>query len=118
MEKGYTTTYFNRRRYIPEIQNTNFMVKEFGKRTAMNAPIQGTAADIMKLAMIAVDKKLKQNNLKSKLVAQVHDELIVDATRDELFTVMDILKETMSSVVNIGVLLDVDVEVGANWNLK
>ena len=118
MEKGYTTTYFNRRRYIPEIQNTNFMVKEFGKRTAMNAPIQGTAADIMKLAMIAVDKKLKQNNLKSKLVAQVHDELIVDATRDELFIVMDILKETMSSVVNIGVLLDVDVEVGANWNLK
>ncbi len=118
MEKGYTATYFNRRRYIPEIQNSNFMIKEFGKRTAMNAPIQGTAADIMKLAMIAVDKKIKENNLNSKMVAQVHDELIIDATRDELFTVIDILKETMSQVVNIGVNLDVDVEVGANWNLK
>ena len=118
METGYTKTLFNRRRYIPEIKNSNYNIQEFGKRTSMNAPIQGTAADIMKYAMIAVQKKLKELNLKSKMVAQVHDELIIDCVKEEVEIVSKILKETMSSVVDINVLLDVDVETGTNWNLK
>ena len=84
----------------------------------MNAPIQGTAADIMKYAMIAVQNKIKELNLKSKMVAQVHDELIIDCVKEEVEIVSNILKETMSNVVSINVLLDVDVESGTNWNLK
>ncbi len=118
LETGYTETLFNRRRYIPEIQNSNYNIQEFGKRTAMNAPIQGTAADIMKYAMISVQNKLKELNLKSKMVAQVHDELIIDCVKEEVEIVSTILKETMQSVVDINVLLDVDVETGSNWNLK
>ena len=118
METGYTKTLFNRRRYIPEIKNSNYNIQEFGKRTAMNAPIQGTAADIMKYAMIAVQNKIKELNLKSKMVAQVHDELIIDCVKEEVEIISKILKDTMSNVVNINVLLDVDVETGVNWNLK
>ena len=118
METGYTSTMFKRRRYIPEIKNSNYNIQEFGKRTAMNAPIQGTAADIMKYAMIAVQNKIKEQGLKSKMVAQVHDELIIDCVKEEVEFVSKILKETMQSVVDINVLLDVDVETGTNWNLK
>ena len=117
-EQGYVETLFNRRRYIPELKSNNYMVRQFGSRAAMNTPIQGTAADIMKYAMIAVQNKIKELNLKSKMVAQVHDELIIDCVKEEVEIISKILKDTMSNVVNINVLLDVDVETGVNWNLK
>lgn len=117
-EKGYTTTLFMRRRYIPEIKNSNHALREFGKRTAMNAPIQGTAADIMKIAMIKVAEVFEANGLNSKIVAQVHDELIVDVVKSEITIVKELLKETMEKAVNIGIKLAVDVEEGLNWDLK
>ena len=83
-DKGYVETLFNRRRYIPEMNSNNFMVRQFGARVAMNTPIQGTAADIIKIAMNKLYKSLKDNNLKSKLVMQVHDELIVETADNEL----------------------------------
>lgn len=115
---NYTTTIFNRRRYIPEINSPNHALSEFAKRTAMNAPIQGSAADIIKIAMINVDKKIKELGLKSKMVAQVHDELIIDTTSDELEIVKQLLKETMENAVKLKVKLEVDVEYGLNWDLK
>ena len=117
-QNGYTKTIFNRRRYIPEISSTNYMVKELGKRTAMNAPIQGSAADIMKYAMIKVSEEFKKNNLQSKMVAQVHDELIIDCVKEEIEIVKEILRNVMSSAVTINVKLDVDVELGSTWDLK
>lgn len=115
---NYTTTIFNRRRYIPEINSPNHALSEFAKRTAMNAPIQGSAADIIKIAMINVDKKIKELGLKSKMVAQVHDELIIDTAPDELEVVKSLLKETMENAVKLNVKLEVDVEYGLNWDLK
>ena len=115
---NYTTTIFNRRRYIPEINSPNHALSEFAKRTAMNAPIQGSAADIIKIAMINVDKKIKKLGLKSKMVAQVHDELIIDTAPDELEVVKSLLKETMENAVKLNVKLEVDVEYGLNWDLK
>lgn len=117
-EKGYTKTLYNRRRYIPEISSSNHMLREFGKRTAMNAPIQGTAADVIKVAMIAVDKKMSELNLKSKLVAQVHDELIVDCVNEEVETIKTLLKEVMEKVATLNVKLEVSVENGKTWDLK
>lgn len=117
-EDSYTTTIFNRRRYIKEINSSNHQLQEFGKRTAMNAPIQGSAADIIKIAMINVWKKIKNLNLKSKIVAQVHDELIVDVPCEELEIVKKLIKETMESAVNLQVKLIVDVEYGKTWDLK
>lgn len=115
---NYTTTIFNRRRYIPEINSTNHALSEFAKRTAMNSPIQGSAADIIKIAMINVDKKITELGLESKVVAQVHDELIVDTKVEELEIVKKILKETMESSSQLKVKLEVDIEVGSNWDLK
>lgn len=115
---NYTTTIFNRRRYIPEINSSNHALSEFAKRTAMNAPIQGSAADIIKIAMINVEKQIKSKGLKSKIVAQVHDELIVDTPKEELEIVKSLLKETMSQAVNLKVKMEVDVEYGSNWDLK
>ena len=114
-EKGYVETLFNRRRYIPELESKNYMIRQFGNRVAMNTPIQGTAADIMKMAMIKVYKKLKDENLKSKLVLQVHDELIIEATEDEKDIVKDMLKSTMESIVTFSIPLKVEVEEGKNW---
>ena len=94
-QTGYATTILNRRRYIPEINASNFIVRNQGKRFAMNAPIQGSAADIIKVAMVNVYNKLKENNMKSKLILQVHDELIVEATEDELELAEKIVKEEM-----------------------
>lgn len=116
--KGYTTTLFGRRRYIPELVSSNYALKQFGQRTAKNAPIQGSAADIIKLAMVRVDEAIRKNNLKSKMVAQVHDELIIDATVDEIEIIKQILKEEMENVVKLNVQLTVDVEMGHNWDLK
>lgn len=117
-EVGYTTTLYNRRRYMPDINSSNVALRKFSERASMNAPIQGTAADIMKLAMIKVYEALKNANLKSKIVAQVHDELIIDCDFLELDEVTTLVKKTMEEVVNLNVKLSVDVEVGKTWDLK
>lgn len=112
---GYVTTILNRRRYIPEIKSSNFMLRNAGKRAAMNAPIQGSAADIIKIAMINVYKKLEENNLKSKLILQVHDELIVEAVDSEIDIVKKIVKDDMENAVCLDVNLDVDLNIGDSW---
>ncbi|MEG0050538.1 MAG: DNA polymerase I [Terrisporobacter sp.] len=114
-EKGYALTEFKRRRYIPEINSSNFMVRNQGKRFAMNAPIQGTAADIIKIAMVNVYNRLKDENLESKLILQVHDELIVESVSHELDKVSAIVREEMECAVNLQVHLDVDLNVGDSW---
>lgn len=114
-EDGYVTTIFNRRRYIPEIKSSNFMERNRGKRFAMNAPIQGSAADIIKIAMVNVYKKLEEKNLKSKLILQVHDELIVEAIKEELDIVKSIVKDEMENAVLMDVHLDVDLNIGDSW---
>ena len=114
-DNGYVTTILNRRRYIPEIKSSNFMLRNAGKRAAMNAPIQGSAADIIKIAMINVYKKLEENNLKSKLILQVHDELIVEAVDSEIDIVKKIVKEEMENAVCLDVNLDVDLNIGNSW---
>ena len=107
---------FGRRRPIPELKAGNFMQRQFGERVAMNSPIQGTAADIMKIAMINVERELRKNNLKSRIVLQVHDELLVETYKDEISTVQDILVKNMEGAANLHVPLDVDVKEGNNWD--
>lgn len=114
-EKGYVTTYFGRRRYIHEIHDKNRAVKEFGKRAAMNAPIQGTAADIIKLAMIKADEVLTENKMKSQMILQVHDELVFDVYEDELERVQKLMVEAMESVVSWSIPLEVSVDIGDTW---
>lgn len=114
-QNGYITTLLNRRRYIPELKSSNFMLRNAGKRAAMNAPIQGSAADIIKIAMVNVYKKLEEKNLKSKLILQVHDELIVEAYDDELEIVEKIVKEEMENAFSMDVHLDVDLNIGYSW---
>ena len=114
-EKGYVETLYHRRRYIPELQSNNFMVRSFGKRVAMNTPIQGTAADIMKIAMINVFKELKEKNMKSKIVLQVHDEMMIEAPIEEAEKVKELLKRNMENVITLKVPLVVDVIVANNW---
>ena len=114
-EHGYVLTEFNRRRYIPEMKSSNFMVRKQGERFAMNAPIQGSAADIIKIAMVNVYNKLKDENLESKLILQVHDELIVEAVGGELDLATKIVREEMEMAVNLSVKLDVDLNVGDSW---
>ncbi|MGL5821219.1 MAG: DNA polymerase I [Sarcina sp.] len=113
--KGYVKTILNRRRFIPEIAASNKMIKALGERLAMNAPIQGTAADIIKLAMVNVWNKLNEKNLKSKLILQVHDELILNVYNDELEIVKSIVKEEMENVLELSVSLDVDINIGKTW---
>ncbi|MGL5634618.1 MAG: DNA polymerase I [Sarcina sp.] len=113
--KGYVKTILNRRRFIPEIAASNKMIKALGERLAMNAPIQGTAADIIKLAMVNVWNKLNEKNLKSKLILQVHDELILNVYNDELEIVKSIVKEEMENVLELSVPLDVDINIGKTW---
>lgn len=115
-EKGYSVTMFGRRRPIPELTSGNFMQRQFGERVAMNSPIQGSAADIMKIAMINVAKELKEKDLKSKIVLQVHDELLIEAYENEVEQVKDILKRNMEEAAHLNVPLDVDVQVGNNWD--
>ncbi len=114
-KNGYVTTMMHRRRYIPEINASNKVTQAFGKRVAMNTPIQGTAADIIKIAMIKVYNRLKAEKLKSKLILQVHDELIVEAVLDETEKVKQILTEEMCSAVKLKVELKADVSTGENW---
>lgn len=114
-ETGYATTILNRRRYIPEIKASNFIVRNQGKRFAMNAPIQGSAADIIKVAMVNVYNKLKENNMKSRLILQVHDELIVEAVYEELEMAEKIVREEMENAQSMDVKLDVDLNTGDSW---
>lgn len=114
-EDGYTVTMFKRRRPMPELASSNFMQRQFGERAAMNAPIQGTAADIIKIAMLDVYRGLKDANLKSKMILQIHDELIIEAYEDELEQVKEILKEKMEHAVSLAVPMEVDLNVGDNW---
>jgi len=113
---GYVETYFGRRRYIPELASRNFNIRSFGERIALNTPVQGTAADIIKAAMVNVYKTLKSKKMKSKLILQVHDELIIEAYEPELEEVKKMLKEEMENVVdNFKVHLDADVNIGGSW---
>ena len=114
-EKGYSLTAFLRRRPIPELKASQFMQREFGKRVAMNAPIQGTAADIMKIAMINVRDALKKNGLSSEILIQVHDELLLEIKNDEKDEVVKILQTEMENAYKLSVPLSVDLNVGENW---
>ncbi|MBO5754426.1 MAG: DNA polymerase I, partial [Clostridia bacterium] len=114
-ELGYTTTRFGRRRYIPELTSSAFPVRSFGKRVAMNSPIQGSAADIMKIATLRVAKRLKEEIPDAHLVMQVHDELIAEAKREDAARVCAILKEEMEAAASLSVPLTVSTGVGPNW---
>ena len=114
-EKGYAETMFGRRRPVPELSSSNFMQRSFGERMAMNSPIQGTAADIIKIAMIRVKQRLDREQLKSKLILQVHDELLIEAAADEEEYVKTLLAEEMRHAADLAVTLEVDVQSGKNW---
>ncbi len=114
-EKGFAETLFKRRRYLPELTSSNANIRAFGERAAMNTPIQGTAADIIKIAMVKVYNRLKSENMKSKLILQVHDELIVESPGDEAKKAAVILKEEMENAVEMKVMLKADVNVGKSW---
>ena len=114
-EKGYVETLFHRRRYIPELTSNNYMVRQFGARAAMNTPIQGTAADIMKIAMINVFNRLRKENLDAKIILQVHDELIVEAKKECQEQVETILKEEMESAMKLKIPLKVEISEANNW---
>lgn len=114
-ENGYVKTLFGRRRPVPELASSNFVQRSFGERVAMNAPIQGTAADIIKIAMIGVNKRLKEQKLKSRLVLQVHDELLIEAYHAEIDTVKEILREEMEQAASLDVPLEIDMHTGNNW---
>lgn len=113
--QGYVTTYLNRRRYIPNINASNYNLRSFAERTAMNTPLQGSAADIIKIALINVFNRFKKENLSSKIILQVHDELVVDALKSEKDIVKKILKEEMENAVKLTIPLTVDVYTGKNW---
>ena len=114
-EQGYVTTMLGRRRYIPELSSPNKMVQHFGERVAMNSPIQGSAADIIKLAMIAVHRRLKESGMDAKLILQVHDELLIEANANCKDEALTLLREEMENAVKLCVPLDVSVAVGDNW---
>jgi len=114
-ENGYAETMFNRKRDLPELKSSNYNIRSFGERVAMNMPIQGTAADIIKIAMIKVYKELKQRKLKSKLILQVHDELIIETYKEEVSEVTKLLTECMEEAIVLKVKLEVDLKVGNSW---
>ena len=112
---GYVETLFNRRRYIPELSSNNYMVRQFGARAAMNTPIQGTAADIMKIAMVNLYKELKNQKLDAKIVLQIHDELMIECKEEECKKVEEILKQCMENAIKLSVPLEVEVSCAHNW---
>ncbi len=114
-KNGYTVTMFGRRRPIPELVSSNFMTRSFGERAAMNAPVQGTAADIIKIAMVRVNRRLKKEHLQSKLVLQIHDELIIETKKEEVEIVQKILVQEMMHAADLAVPLLVDANVGDSW---
>ena len=114
-EKGYVETIYHRRRYVPELKSKNYMVRKFGERVAMNTPIQGTAADIMKVAMINVFNELKKRGLKSRIILQIHDELLIETEKSELNEVKNLLVNCMENVIKLKVPLKAEVSLGNNW---
>jgi DNA polymerase-1 len=112
---GYVTTLFGRRRYIPEIRDRNFNVRAFGERTAANSPIQGSAADLIKVAMIKIDQALRDRGLRSKMLLQVHDELVFEAPLDEVAKVSELVRHEMEHAAELSVPLVVDLGTGPNW---
>ncbi len=114
-DKGYVETMFSRRRYLPELSSSNKNIRAFGERVARNMPVQGTAADIIKIAMIRVYNRLKAEKLKAKLILQVHDELIVEAPENEKETVKQILQYEMENAAKLKVPLVADANYGTTW---
>jgi len=114
-EKGYVDTLYGRRRYLPELKSSNFNMRSFGERVALNMPIQGTAADIIKLAMVNVHRRLKAENLRARLILQVHDELIVECPDEEAETVQHILEEEMRNAAALKVPLIAEAKLGRSW---
>ncbi|MCI7150584.1 DNA polymerase I [bacterium] len=114
-EQGYVVTLFGRRRPVPELSSSNFMQRQFGERVAMNSPIQGTAADIIKIAMVRVSRRLKEEGLASKLILQVHDELLVETKLEELEQVKEILRQEMMGAASLAVPLEIDMHTGDSW---
>ena len=114
-EHGYVETLFGRRRYLPDINSKNSTVRSLAERNAVNAPIQGTSADIIKIAMIRVDEEIQARKLKSRMVLQVHDELVFDAVPEEIVALEEIVVEKMQNVIELSVPLTVDCNYGKNW---
>ncbi|MDD3106809.1 MAG: DNA polymerase, partial [Bacilli bacterium] len=113
-KQGYVLTMFNRRRYIPEVSSSNYQTREFGKRMAMNAPIQGSAADILKIAMVDISNEMKKLKLKSKLLLQIHDELVFSVTKDEKEIIQSIVKSKMETAANFSIPLSIEASFGQN----
>jgi len=114
-KKGYVTTLYNRRRYLPEINSSNRTARQFAERTAINTPIQGTAADLIKIAMIRIYRRIKEEGLQAKMIMQVHDELVLEVVDEECEKVQRMVKEEMEGVIDMVVPLMVSVEKGRNW---
>ena len=114
-DKKYVTTLFNRKRKLDELSNSNYMIRQQGERMALNTPIQGTSADIIKKAMVKLHKKFKENNIKSNIIIQVHDELVLDVVKEEKEIVNNLLVEVMENIVSLNVPLKIDVEYGKDW---
>jgi DNA polymerase-1 len=114
-QHGYVTTIFGRRRYIPELRERNFSIRSFGERTAANSPIQGSAADLIKMAMIGIDKALRASGLEAKMLLQVHDELVFEVPPGELEKVKELVRNQMENAAELSVPLVVDMGTGANW---
>jgi len=114
-EKGYVKTMFGRIRPIPEIKSSNFMTRSFGDRVAMNSPIQGSAADIMKISMLKVDEALEKSGFDARIVLQIHDELLVEVKEDEAAKVSELVEKAMKEAVSLKVPLEVDAHIGKTW---
>jgi DNA polymerase-1 len=114
-EKGYVTTLLNRRRYLPDLFSPNRTLRNFGERTAMNTPIQGSAADIIKLAMVNIQRELAEHGFKAKMLLQVHDELIFDTPKEEIDRLKDLVRRCMENAMVLEVPLTVDIKIGPNW---
>ena len=114
-DNGYVETIFGRKRIIDELENKNYMVRTQGERMALNTPIQGTSADILKIAMIEIYNELSKRNLKAKMIIQVHDELLIDCPKNEKDEVISIIKDKMENAYKLSVPLKVDIECGKNW---
>jgi DNA polymerase-1 len=114
-DKGYVETLYHRRRYLPDINSRNFNIRSFAERTAINTPIQGSAADILKIAMIKIDKKLKEEGMEATMLLQVHDELVFEAPKSEIPKLQKLVEETMADAVSISVPLKADSSFGDTW---
>ena len=114
-EQGYVTTLFGRRRYMPELASSNHMIKSFGERVAMNTPIQGSAADIIKIAMVSTYRELKKQQLNAKLILQVHDELIIETSKEDEQKVRQLLETCMENAVKLSVPLVAETHSGHSW---